>query len=159
MKTKVEHQVRLHALLQDVGENDHHNRGESFSVNINALSVPSGTSEVRIDVGKTGFRTVRCFAMGKDFHVTGGYDGCYFYGTTVAAESCAKSIKKGTSTYIYIGAFSRMHGDSYISDGAVFGSNLYMVSVHVDGSDVVFTVYNNTGSNKTFTMRATGVVK
>lgn len=160
MKTQINHVVTVHSQLQDIGEDDHHNRGVSFLIVINSQSLSPGNTEIRASLGKTGFKTASCFARGlTPLPLTGGHDGQYFYGTDTALESQAKAIKSSGSFYMYVGAFSRLHGDSYLGDKSIFGSNLRVLDFYLDGTDIVFLINNSFGSSQNLRMYATGLAK
>jgi hypothetical protein len=153
--------VTDHDFLQDINEDDHHLPVTYFTVAINSQSVnPASAYEVRIDLGNSGHKTIRVILRGNTEINIQGYEGCFVLGTDVSEECSSFTMMKYSATYItsYMGGYSRIHGDSYLSR-ALFGE-VFLRDVYIDGDEAVLEFYNtNASQSKNLTVYGTGVVK
>jgi hypothetical protein len=68
---------------------------------------------------------------------------------------------QGGSGYVtsYMGAYSRVHGDSYLSLNGMYGTDIRLQDMYIDGTDVVVEFWNNAVANRTLTVYGSGIAK
>lgn len=163
MRTDDKGVVADHTLLVDVGPNDHHPQAESFTVLINSLSIPPGSYEKRISLATGGHQTIRVLLRGVVSIDIQGHVGVSAVGGSASANSTGVAISPyGGGGYLtsYMGAYSRLHGDSYLSQNGVFGIQIVFQDVYVDDDEAVLVFYNtHPTTNQNLTVYGTGVVK
>jgi hypothetical protein len=156
MRTTEKGQVADHTLLADVGVNDHHRQGTFYTVIINSQTIPPGAYQLRTALGGTGHKTIRAMLRGSISVGTQGHCGAFALGSDVAAQSVGMSSVY--SAYTYMGCFSRLHGDTKLSE-TIFGSSIYLRDIYIDGSDGVLEFYNSSGTNQALMVYGTISVK
>jgi len=138
--------VTDHTLLVDVGGDDHHNAATAERVLVNSQSIAALTSyELRIALGKSGHRVAWGVLRGNVSTDILGHEGVFFLAHATADESCAIGIRSyGAGGYptSYVGAYSRLHGDSYLSHRDTFGTYIRFDDAWIDGSDLVLEFRN-----------------
>jgi len=142
-----------HDLTNGIGEHDHHPRGQSFRVLINNQSIPGSSAyEHRVSLGREGHKTIRAVLRGNQNVDIQGHTGCVLIGTDTSQECTGFSIKPyGGSGYpiSYMGCYSRLHGDSYLTP-ALFGGLVRMRDIYIDGDEAVLEFYNVSGFTRFF---------
>ena len=148
-----------HTQLQDVGENDHHPRGTFYTVIINAYTIPASSDyEHRVNLGSTGHKVLRGVLRGDQLIGGQGHTGCFFQASDTQQESIGMS--SSYSSYVYMGCFSRLHGDSYLSHSGLFGSyGIYFLDAYIDGLDAVLVFRNIVAASRTLKVYGTIMVK
>lgn len=149
-----------HALLQGVGAHDHHPGVESFKIQINAQSISPGAYEHRVTVGQENHKTVTAILRGYDNVGIQGHEGAYIVGGETAGQCSGMGLVPygGGGWTSYMGSYSRLHGDSYLTRGH-FRNSIYLRDVWIDGDEVVLEFYNPSGSSQLLTVYGTVVVK
>jgi hypothetical protein len=142
------------------GPHDHHPQGAGHTVIINAQAVAGLTAyEKRIDLGRSGYKTLRGFLRGPQNIGNQGHTGCFFLASDVSAAGIGMSNTYSTVYYVYMGAFSRLHGDSYLSENE-FGDDLIVLrDAYIDDDEAVLEFYNRSTLEKTLTAYGTVMVK
>jgi hypothetical protein len=154
--------VTDHGLLAGVGEDDHHNRGESATVLVNPTAISPGAYEVRVALSMTGFRTFRALLRGGDNVDTQGHVGTFVIAGGASGVCSGIGIAPyGASGYTtsYMGAYSRIHGDLYLSPVGAFGDGIALRDAYIDGDEAVLEFYNASGLTKSLTVYGTLAVK
>lgn len=150
-----------HALLQDQTPADHHPSVETYTVLINALSIPPGAYEHRVTVGETGHQTVTAILRGYQSVALQGHSGAYVIGGATAGQCTGVGLfPYGSGGYFssYMGSYSRLHGDAYLTRGH-FRNNIPLRNLWIDGDEVVLEFYNPSGSSQLMTVYGTVIVK
>lgn len=135
-----------HDEFNDVDEGSHHPRGEWFAIIINSQSVPpSGTYEHRVSI-EPGHKAIRAILRGNQSTDIQGHTGVVVMGTDSQQESLCVNIKPyGAGGYptSYMGCYSRLHGDSYLTH-AMFGGAVRLQDVYIDtATDEAVLVFAN----------------
>jgi len=154
--------VTDHDFLTGVTEDDHHNRAISRTVLVNAQSIAPGAYELRVSLGSSGFRTFRALLRGSISVDIQGHVGVFLIAGGASEDCSAIGIAPyGGSGYTtsYMGAYSRIHGDSYLSLIGTFGSGIALRDAYIDDDEAVLEFYNTSGSNRTLTVYGTLAVK
>lgn len=160
MKLGIEEVYLDHDDLLNQGEHDHHPRGTFFKVIVNSQSISAGSAyELRTSLGREGHKTMWGMLRGVDRVGGQGYEGCFFLASDVEDESIGMSCTYAGSSYAYMGAFSRLHGDSYLSPAAMFGSFIRLRDAWIDGDEAVLEFYNSAGTAQNLTVYGTVAVK
>lgn len=151
-----------HDLLQTQGEHDHHPRGTVVNVLVNSQAIAGTTAyELRINVGREGYQTVRAILRGHELVDTIGHTGVNVLGGATAGE-CASSWTKpygaGGYTTSYMGGYSKLHGASYLSRNN-FGSSILLRDVWIDGDEVVLEFYNTSATSQNMSCYGMVVLK
>lgn len=158
---KTRHVATDHDLSQGQAADDHHSPGELFRLLVNSLSIAPGLHEERVTLAASDLQT--CFAVLRGPSQTDiqGHEGAVVFGTATAGECSAQGLKAyggGGYTTSYMGGYSRLHGDSYLTHN-MFGPNIRLRDFYLDGDEIVFEFANISGSNQTLTVYASGVAK
>jgi hypothetical protein len=146
-----------HAQLPNQTAHDHHNSAYADRILINSVSIPaSGDTEVRIALDKTGYRMVWGVLRGTQTVDIQGHEGLFFLARDATAKSSSIGIRRyGAGGYptSYVGAYSRIHGDSYLSHPGTFGSSNYIRirDIYLDDDDLVLLVNNAAVISQSFT--------
>lgn len=138
--------VTDHDLYTDVSEDDHHSApsGSRFAINGQPIA-GSSVYNLDVDIGKTGCKVLRAVLRGNLTVDIQGHAGVFVIGTDVTTESSAIGIRPYPSgTQSYMGGYSRLHGDSYLSHEGTFGTGIRLNDVYISGSDVRFVFQNTT---------------
>lgn len=153
--------VTDHDLLTDVALEDHHTSAVTAKIIVNSLSIPPGTYVHYVALGKSGCRTVQGIIRGNVSVDIQGHTGVWFMGTSTPLNSSSVGLRPyPTGTQSYVGGYSRLHGDTYLSHPD-FGANLiYLLDVYISGSNAVFTFFNaHPSSNQNLTVYGSMVAK
>lgn len=152
-----------HDLLTGVGEDDHHNRGVSGTILVNSQSISAASAyEVRVDLGASGFNSFRALLRGANSVDIQGHDGAFVLAGAASQDCSAISLSPyGSGGYVtsYMGAYSRIHGDSYLTPGHMFGTSIALRDAYIDGNEAVLEFYNTSGSAQNLTVYGTLVAK
>ena len=136
--------VTDHDMIALVIASDHHLQGTLFTVLINSQALAANTAyEFRYDLGVSGHKVMHGNLRGTPNVDIQGYCGCWFIAGDSSGKCSGISIRPYPSgTQSYMGAYSRLHGDSYVSN-KVFGSDAIVLrDAYIDGSDAVLEFYN-----------------
>lgn len=141
---------------------DHHLPATYFTITVNAIEIAGSSSyEYRINFGDSNYKTMRVIIQGDQPVLLQGYEGAFILANDVSEECSSISIIKYSPTYFvsYMGGYSRLHGDSYLSD-AIFGDGeIRLVDAYIDGDEAVLEFYNKNTSPHDLTVYGTGVIK
>jgi hypothetical protein len=155
------HKITDHSLLQ-IEEADHHLRGISKTVLINSQAIAGLTAyELRIDLGSTGFSGFRALLRGPDSVDIQGHVGAFVIAGGASEECTGIGIRPyGAGGYVtsYMGAYSRIHGDSYLTH-SMFGGSIRLRDAYIDGDEAVLEFYNPSGSSQNLTCYGTLAIK
>lgn len=154
--------VKDHDLMQETGEDDHHPRGTSYTILINSQNISAySTYEHRYDLGKSGHQVIRAFLRGSESVDIQGHTGAFVIGSDTQQDSSGVSIRPYGSSYVtsYMGAYSRIHGDSYLTHVNLFGTSIMLRDVYIDGTEAVLEFYNSASVTRTLSVYGTVVVK
>jgi len=142
--------VTDHDQLVDVGAHDHHNSAVSDRVLVNSQAIAAlSTYQLRIALGRSGHRVAWGVLRGNVSTDILGHEGVFFLAHATSDEACAVGIRSyGAGGYptSYVGAYSRLHGDSYLSHRDTFGSYIRFDDAWIDGSDLVLEFRNVHGT-------------
>lgn len=135
-----------HTLFPDQSEHSHHPRGEVFYIVINSQSIVSGgtyTYRVSID---PDHKAIRAILRGNQSTDVQGHTGVVAMGTDNQQESMCVNIKPyGAGAYptTYMGCYSRLHGDAYLTS-AMFGGGIRLQDIYIDTAtdEGVLVFYN-----------------
>lgn len=153
--------VTDHDLFTGQTADDHHNSATTERVLVNSQAIgPLTTYELRIALGKTGHRVAWGCIRGNVSTDILGHEGCFFLAHNVADEAASIGIRSyGAGGYptSYVGAYSRLHGDSFLSHTTTFGPNIRFDDAWIDGSDLVLE-FRNTHATLTRNLTVYGAV-
>jgi len=148
-----------HDLIMGVGAEDHHPTTEVFRIIVNSLSIPPGTYIYNVALGKSGCRSVRGILRGSVSVDIQGHTGLFFQAFNTAAKSSSVGIRPYPSgTQSYVGGYSRLHGDTYLSH-TDFGGSIRLNDVYISGTNLVFAFYNIRPFNQNLVCYGSVVVK
>ena len=154
--------VTDHDMHTGIGENDHHNRAISEDVLINSQSISPGAYELRIDLGRDGFRTFWAILRGTKSVDIQGHGGVFVMAGGLSGDCHGLTVAPyGAGGYptSYMGAYSRIHGDSFLSYPSAFGPSISLRDAYIDGDEAVLEFYNSSGFNRVLTVYGTLAVK
>lgn len=138
-----------HNLLIGVGSEDHHVTAVTGKIQINGLSIPPGVYNYTIALGKSGCKTIQGIIRGDKSVDIQGHTGVWFVGTSATQNSSSYGLRPYPSgTQSYVGGYSRLHGDTYISH-CDFGQNaILLLDVYISGTNAVFSFSNGYSANR-----------
>lgn len=139
----------------------HHPPVETISVIINGTSLAPGTTPWTTGLTYSGHKLVRGIFRSNTFVDTTGFTGAYVVGTDASAQSAGFSmVPSGIAGYptTYMGGYSRLHGDSYLS-GICFGSSIVMKDISISGSLLRIEFTNISSSNQLVYCYGLAIVK
>jgi len=147
MRLPTKHTVTDHSLLNGVGPDDHHPSVVTDRILINSQAISPGDYSLTIPLGKSGCKTLRAVLRGTVNVDIQGHTGVFCVGSDTSGQSMAIGVRPYPSgTQSYMGAYSRLHGDAYLSF-LDFGQNaIRLKDCYISGSDAVF-VFNNTAAS------------
>lgn len=154
MRLSYEPSVQDHDLLLDVETQSHHPPGEHFRILVNSQFVPAFSAwEFRQTLAFDGHKTVRAILRGSESTNIQGHTGVFCMGTDTATESTAVGIKPYAGGYptSYMGGYSRIHGDSYLTPpmfGPSTNPQVRLRDIYIDGDEVVVEFYNPTSGSQ-----------
>lgn len=150
-----------HSLLP-IASDDHHPAAVSFRWAINSQPIAAGTAwELRETIGD-GHKIIEAVVRGKNSVDVQGHDGVFAIGTDSSGECSAVGNRPyGGSGYTtsYVGGYSRLHSDSYLSGWDMFGSNILLRDFWIDGDEAVLEFYNVGGTTQNLTTYGSAVAK
>lgn len=133
--------VKDHDELDGQTPHDHHPQGTFFTVIINSQSIAGNTAyEHRVNLGREGHKTLWGTLRGDRNLGIQGHAGAFFLASDVEDECIG--MCNSYSSYIYMGAFSRLHGDSYLSYSEFGNSKIRLRDAWIDGDEAVLEFYN-----------------
>jgi len=149
-----------HALLADVGPNDHHAQAASAKVIVNSQAIGPGAYQLRVDLGRTGCKVLRAILRGEASVDLQGHEGVFVLGGATSGNSQALGLVPYPSgVQSYMGGYSRLHGDGYLSQQS-FGQNaIRLQDAFLDGSDAVLVFYNVAPTAKNLKVYGTVIAK
>jgi len=160
MRLPTKHTVTDHDLLTGVGADDHHPSVVTDRILINSQAIGPGNYLLRIALGKTGCKTLRAVLRGTINVDIQGHTGVFVMGSDSSGESTAVGVRPYPSgTQSYMGAYSRLYGDSYLSFGDFGQGIIRLRDCYIDGSDAVFEFSNLSGIFRNLTVYGTYAAK
>jgi len=154
--------VTDHALLTGVTAAQHHPPVETVRLIINATVIPSGAYLVQLALTYSGHQMARVILRGPQVMQVVGNEGCFIIATATANQASGFSLKKtlGSYTTSYIGGYSRIHGDSYVTEKC-FGAGGYIAlrNARINGSNLELEFFNTSAVNDTLTVYGTAICK
>lgn len=160
MRLERDEVLKDHDALLDQTEHDHHPKGDFFKIIINAQVIAANSAyEHRVNLGREGFKTLRGILRGEQNIGTQGHTGCFFLASETSEEGIGMSNTYTSTYYIYMGAFSRLHGDSYLSEAEFGGNTIVLRDAYIDGDEAVLEFYNTFAASKTLKVYGTVAVK
>lgn len=137
-----------------ISPSDHHPEVEHARIQINGVSVAGYTEhEHRVQWAQDDHLVTEVVLRGATSGIGAGSQGAWACGSQTATESVSR-FSAGAGAYTYVASFSRLHGDSYLSE-AIFGASIRLKDVYIDGDETVVVFYNTAPSSKT--LRAWGL--
>jgi hypothetical protein len=144
MRLESKGKIADHPPVPIQGPHDHHPQGEAFRVLINGQAIGALSAwEHRIAV-RSGVQTARAILRGHEPTDIQGHTGVFVIGSTVPARAICIGIKPySTPGYpiTYMGCYSRLHGDSYLTPD-MFGASVFLRDFYIDDDEVVIEFYN-----------------
>jgi hypothetical protein len=163
MRLKNKQVITNHELVQNIEEDTHHNRGISATILINAQTISALSSwEYRIDLGKTGYKTLRVLLRGALAVDIQGHAGVFVISGNATLESSGIGLLpygSGGYTTSYMGSYSRIHGDSWLAPIGMFGLGITLRDAYIDDDEAVLEFYNYSGLSQTLKCYGTLVIK
>lgn len=160
MKLGIDEVYLDHDDLLNQGEHDHHPRGTFFKVIVNSQAIAATSAyELRTNLGNEGYKVMWGMLRGAQSVGIQGHTGCFFMASEVSEEGVGMSGIYAGSYYTYMGAFSRLHGDSYLSAPEFGGSSIVLRDAYIDGDEAVLEFYNLLGSSQNLQVYGTVAVK
>lgn len=153
--------VTDHDLFSGQSANDHHALVASARFVVNAYAIgPASSYVLAVALGHSGCQVLKAVLRGSRSVDVQGHGGVFVLGTATQTESCSIGIEPYPSgTQSYMGGYSRLHGDSYLSVGGMFGNSISLVDAYISGSDARFVFYNSSGSSQNLTVYGSVVAK
>jgi len=141
----------------------HHPPAETVVVQINGTVIAAGESVQSYPLTYSGHQIARAILRGPITVDVVGNAGAYAVGTATSGQSAGFSmVPSGIANYptTYMGGYSRLHGDSYLSE-LVFavGGFIVLKDVRINGSNLELVFQNVSGVNKTLICHGLVVVK
>lgn len=161
MRLHAKRNITDHDMMAGVVEDSHHNRGISATVLVNSQAIASGAYALRVALGATNYRTFRAILRGANAVEIQGYDGLSVLAGGASEDCSAIGIAAYGLGYVtsYMGAYSRAHGDAYLSRVGMFGPGIALRDAYIDGTDAVFEFFNTAGVVRYLKVYGTLVVK
>jgi len=151
LRLSYEPTVEDHDLLLDINADSHHPPGEHFRILINSQSVPALSAwELRQTLTYDGHKTIRAIIRGSEQTDIQGHTGVFCMGTDNTQESTSVGIKPyggGGYPTSYMGGYSRIHGDAYLTPpmfGTTSPPQVRIRDIYIDGDEAVIEFYNAT---------------
>lgn len=146
--------ITEHDLFVGIQPHDHHPEVEHDRVQINGMSIAPGDHEHRITWTRDDHLVTEVVLKGPSSIIGAGSQGVWACGHQTSGESTSRS-SSGSGVYTYVASFSRLHGDSYLSD-SIFGTGCLLKDIYLDGDETVLVFRNTYPSSRT--LRAWGLV-
>lgn len=145
--------LKDHPKLQDQEPESHHPPGEDYRIIVNGQFIsPFSAYELRQTLTYDGHKTITANLRGANVLTISkpGNDGVYAIGTDAVQESESFSIAPygGSGPYYtsYMGGYSRLHGDSYLTPN-MFSGAVRLRDIYIDGNEAVLEFYNASASS------------
>lgn len=150
-------------LIGGMDPHKHHPQGVSYTILINSQAIPANSAwEHRYDLGMSGYKTIRALLRGYQSVDIIGHTGVFVIGSDVSGECTGIGIKPyhgpGGYTTSYMGAYSRIHGDSYLTPN-LFGGMVRLRDCYIDDDEAVLEFYNHRPLERTMSCYGTVLVK
>jgi hypothetical protein len=163
MRTESKEIVADHDLLLGQQSNSHHPPVEVHKVQINYLAISPGAYQHAISLTYPGHKTVRAILRGHENVNIQGHTGCYVLGADVSQQCGGISIKPyGPGGYVtsYMGGYSRLHGDSYLTH-QIFGGGISLRDIWIGTSpdQCILEFFNTSGLSRNLTVYGTVLIK
>lgn len=143
--------LKDHDGLDDIAPASHHPPGEHYRILINSQAIAgSSTYELRQTLTYAGHKTIRAILRAAVQTDIQGHTGVFCVGSDSVQESAAVGIQPyggGGYPTTYMGGYSRIHGDSYLSP-AIFGNGIRLDDCYVDDDEAVFVFRNILGTSQ-----------
>ncbi len=162
MRTSVKRNTTDHADILVQTEHDHHPRGQEFRIIINSTSIAPGAYEHRTALGRSGHQTSRGILRGYKQMSVQGHNGLFFVGGPSSGQCSGIGMEPyGGGGYYsaYMGGYSRLHGDSFLSRSWMFGPSIYLRDAYIDDDEFVLEFYNQAASNRNLSCYGSVAVK
>lgn len=153
--------VTDHDLFTGQGPDDHHARVASARFIVNSQPI-SGLSSYTLDValGQSGCQVMRAVLRGSRSVDIQGHGGVFVVGTATPLESGSIGIEPYPSgTQSYMGGYSRLHGDGYLSGVSMFGSGIQLLDAYINGSNARFVFANQLGTTQNLQVYGSVIAK
>lgn len=150
-----------HDSMIGVAEEDHHPQGTSYTILINSQAISAYSAyEHRQSLGSGNHKTLRANLRGYQQVGLQGYTGVFVLAGNTSEDCTGISLVPYGGTYptSYMGAYSRIHGDSYLTY-SLFGIGVHLRNVYIDDDEAVFEFYNSSSSDRTFSCYGTFLIK
>lgn len=163
MRPKDKQIVTDHDQLQNVVAAQHHAVATSFRVQINGTSISAYSAhEHRVSIG-AGHKTFKAILRGKDIIQITGHEGVLVLASDSPAGCTGiAAVPYGAGGYYtsYMGGYSRLHGDSYLTPD-LFDSSVRLRDAYIDTAtdEAVLEFYNVSSSTRSIYCYGTVVVK
>lgn len=164
MRTDKDGRLADHDLLQDIDPESHHPPVEKVRFLINSQSIPANsTADITQSLTYSGHQTIRVVLRGPLNVQLLGHAGVSVVGGNSTANSTGIAIAPyGGGGYLtsYMGAYSRLHGDTYLCQNGLFGTNIVLQEVFINGTNATLR-FRNTHLTlaRNLTVYGLGVVK
>lgn len=162
MRLRSKEKLADHNQIQGQQPEDHHPPAEFYRIIINSQSVPAtGAVELRQSLIYDGHKTIRAVLRGHENTDIQGHTGAFVQGSDLENDSIGASCRPyGGAGYTisYMGSYSRIHGDSYLTN-AMFGNNIRLRDIWIDDDEAVLEFYNAAGTAQNLTVYGTVMVK
>jgi hypothetical protein len=142
--------VTDHAHLAGVLPAQHHPPVETVNVQINGTSIAPGNYQYSSALIYSGHKIARAILRGPTLVDIVGHTGAFVVGTDTADQAAGFSMVPSGITFYptsYMGGYSRLHGDAYVSD-VVFGIDIVLKDLRIVGSNLVLEFRNVGGGNR-----------
>lgn len=142
-----------HSILDGVNSDDHHPEVQSFKVVINNQAIsPNSVWEKRFSLGKSDYKTIQTILRGHSTVDIQGHVGVLSVASNLQLNSSGYGIRPyGPGGYptSYMGLYSRLHGDAYLSPD-LFGDSVHLRDVYIDTilNEAVLEFYNVSSLSK-----------
>lgn len=124
-----------HDRWQDVNPADHHPPAYTYRIALNSQSIGAGSAyQHREALGNAGHKLIEAVLRGNQSVNVQGHTGVFAVGTEVPGECSSLGIKPiNYAGYVtsYMGVYSRIHGDSYLTP-PMFGGLVRLRDLFID---------------------------
>jgi len=153
--------VTDHDQVRDVSPADHHAPVASARFVVNSQPIAGSSSYVlAVPLGRSGCQVIRAVLRGSRSVDIQGHGGCFVVGTATALQSGSIGIEPYPSgTQSYMGGYSRLHGDGYLSGSGMFGTGIRLLDAYISGSDARFVFQNASVLSQNLTTYGSVVAK
>jgi len=139
----------------------HHPPVETVTIQINGTSISAGANTQTFALTYSGHKVARAILRGPFTVDVVGNAGAYVVGTDAANQSAGFSMMPSEIAFYpttYMGGYSRMHGDTYVSE-IVFGQSIVLKDVRINGTNLELTFQNLSGINQLLYCHGLVIVK